>query len=96
MAYTRQQTLTAGTVATFTFDDNSSGVRIVNRSATEAFVTIGDTGSVPANPTVAGNNTELLPGVIGATIEQQRLSSNPIVVKVISSGTPAITVGGIN
>lgn len=80
-------TLTASTVDTVTFADDIDEVSIINLDGAAAvyFTTNGTT------PTVAGASTYVLPAAIG-TATFQPFTAGPTVVKVISAGTPTISV----
>lgn len=80
-------TLTAGTVDTVTFADDVTQIRVTNMTGTAAVYYTVD-GSTP---TVAGKNTRLLPAAIGSVLVEPP-SSGPTAVKLISSGTPAVSV----
>lgn len=95
MAFVRHVTLVGSVVSTVTFTGNESRAQVINRSAVEAFCTLGDATNAPAAPTVAGNDCDLVPGVIGGTLELRRQTSQPMVIKLISTGTPSLTVRGI-
>lgn len=96
MAYVRHQTLTASTVATFTMTGNESGVEIMNRNgAGEVYISYDGTAS-PANPTVAGNDFDVIPAATGAALQLRRVGGqNSIVVKLISAQATAVTVRGL-
>lgn len=65
-------------------------MEVVNVTGT-ALVTLSYDGTAnPANPTIGGNDFEVLPAAAGATITIQRLSSLPMVFKSLSPGTPTI------
>lgn len=97
MPYVRHQTLTAATVATFTLTalDNASGFEILNRNgAGEVYISHDGTAN-PANPTVAGNDFDVVPAATGAALRMKRTGTGPIVVRVISAQATAITVRAI-
>lgn len=85
----RHVTLTAGTVATVTLDDDYDNVEVVNVDGAAAvyFTVNGDA------PTIAGNGTNVLPAAIGGFSEYQP-TDQITTVRLISSGTPLIAVRG--
>ena len=92
MAYVRHVTLTASTVQTFTLTDNSSGFEVMNRNgAGEIYISYDGTAS-PVNPTVGGNDFDVVPAAVGATLQLKRTGGQqPIVVKVISAAATAVS-----
>ncbi len=93
MAYVRHVTLVASTVTTFTLTDNSSAFEVLNRNgAGEVYISHDGTAS-PTDPTVGGNNFDVVPAAVGAAVQMARSNStqNPIVVKVISASATAIS-----
>ncbi len=87
MARTRHLTLTAATVATVELGINAARIEVLSRDgAAEVYFTTND-----AEPTVGGNNTHVLPAAISA-LEVDDEIRGPSVVKLISSGTPAVSV----
>lgn len=96
MAYNRHQTLTPATVATFTVSDASaSAVEVLNRSGLDEVYISFDGTATPANPTVAGNDFDVVPAGMGAAVQIKRPGSAPIVIKVISASATAISVRGV-
>lgn len=84
-------TLTATTVDTITLDVDYTRVEIVNRTGdAEIWVTIDGT-----DPTVTGNDCDVLPTAIGSLILDAPAIGKPTAVKLISSGTPSYTVKGL-
>ncbi|MFG3710895.1 hypothetical protein [Micromonospora sp. NPDC047730] len=83
-------TLAANTVTTLTFDEDFPEVEVLNVDGAEAvyFRTDGQ------NPTVGGTGSQVIPAVIGGLIVHPRTSGNTI-VKLISTGTPRVSVRGI-
>ena len=87
MARVRHVTLTADTVETVELGTNAAMVEVLNvDGAAAVYFTTND-----AEPTVGGNNCHVLPAAIGA-LEVKDEISGPSVVKVISTGTPAVSV----
>jgi hypothetical protein len=82
-------TLVADTVSTFTFDEDFDNVEVlsVDGAALAYFTTDGTT------PEVAATGTHILPAAIGGLVVQPPTGGNTV-VKVISAGTPMISVRG--
>lgn len=82
-------TLVASTVATVTLDADYSFVEVVNVTGSAAiYFTVDGT-----TPTVEGAGTHVLPATIGG-LELTPAGSAAIVVKMISAGTPKVSVRG--
>lgn len=95
MAFNRHDTLVANTVKTYTLTDNSSGFEILNRNgAGEIYISHDGTAS-PADPTVAGNNFDVIPAAAGAAGQFTRIGQAAIVVKVISAAATTISFRGM-
>jgi hypothetical protein len=91
MADPQHVTLTADTVATVTLSVDADLVEILNVDGTaEVYVTVD--GSVP---TVGGDGAWVLPAAIGS-LELKTYTAGATVVKLISSGTPKVSVGVIS
>lgn len=89
MARSKHVTLTAATVATVTLESDYNNVEIVNvDGAAAVYVTIDGT-----TPTVAGDDTIVLPAAIGS-VELEPQTATATVVKLISAGTPKVSVRG--
>lgn len=89
MADARHITLVAATVSTVTLDTDYSFLEVVNVTGTASvYFTMDGT-----TPTVKGNGTIVLPAAIGG-VEVQPPTSGATVVKLISSGTPDVSVRG--
>lgn len=96
MAFVRHFTLTPTVVSTVTVTDNSSAVEILNRSGLdEVYTTSGDTSTAPANPSVGGNDCDVVPAAIGSAVQARRSGSAPIVVKLISASATAVSVRAV-
>ena len=95
MAYARHVTLTANAVSTFTLTDNSSGFEILNRSGAGEIYISHDGTAAPTDPTVAGNDFDVVPAAVGAGVRMRRLAAVPIVVKVISAQATAVSFRSI-
>lgn len=80
-------TLAAATVDTVAFAEDIDEVTVISLDGAAAvyFTLDGST------PTVAGANTYVLPAALGAAAFEPR-TAGPTVVKLISSGTPTISV----
>lgn len=100
MAFNRHITLVANTVSTVTFTptDNSSAYEVVNRNGLgEVFIshTGAATAGATTDPTVGGNDFDMLPASVGASVQLKRVGSNPIIVKLISAVATAVSVRGV-
>lgn len=92
MAYVRHVTLTASTPQTFTLTDNSSGFEILNRNGAGEIYISYDGTNAPANPTVGGNDFDVVPAAVGAAVQISRTGGQqPIVAKVISAAATAVS-----
>lgn len=80
-------TLTANTVETFVFTDNVGAVQVVSDGVAAVYFTTDG-----SEPTVAGDNCYLLPAGTMAVDDRVTSNSPRDVVKVISSGTPTVSV----
>jgi len=90
MARIKHGTLVAATVATVTLTVDCRDVEVLNRTGdAEIFFTVDG-----STPTVAGDNTHVLPAQIGSLIVAVPETGNTV-VKLISSGTPSYAVEGI-
>lgn len=88
MADPQYVTLSAGTVATITLGVIANQVEILNvDGAAEVYVTVDG-----STPTVGGDGAWCLPAAIGS-LELEPRTSSRTVVKLISSGTPRVSVG---
>ncbi len=87
MATVRHVTLVADTVATVSLNVNAGRIEVLNRTGT-AEVYFTTDGSAP---TVGGNNCYVLPAAISA-LEVPDEISGMAVVKLISVGTPSVSV----
>jgi hypothetical protein len=82
-------TLTANTVTTVTLDRNYGSVEILNVDGSAAIYFTID-GS---DPTVEGNGCNVLPAAIGSLTMWAGAATD--VVKLISTGTPKVSIRGI-
>lgn len=97
MPYIRHVTLTANTVRTDTLTalDNASQVEIISRNAlADVYVSYDGTAN-PANPTVGGNDFDVIPCAVGAGIRLRRIGSGNIVVRTISSAATTISIKAV-
>lgn len=88
MADPQHVTLVANTVSTITLAVDASKVEILNVDGAAAVYATVD-GSTP---TVGGNGAWCLPAAIGS-LELSPRTAGPTVVKLISAGTPMVSVG---
>jgi hypothetical protein len=96
VAFIRHLTLVANTVSTVTFTGNESAAEILSRNGlAEVYVSVGDTTNVPTNPTIAGNDFDVIPAGIGS-INVRRTTTVPMVVKMISAQATTVTVRAIS
>lgn len=87
MANIEHGTLVADTVTTVTLDSDAQEVEVLNRDgAAEIYFTVDG-----ADPTVEGDDCQVLPAAIGAV--QVRAPGGGVTdVKLISEGTPTFSV----
>lgn len=91
MADPQHVTLTAGQVETVTLSVDANRVDVCNvDGAAEVYVTVDGT-----TPTVGGDGSWVLPAAVGS-LELQPRTAGVTVVKLISSGTPKVSVGVIS
>ena len=83
-------TLVASTVATMTFDEDFNEVEIINVTG-DALIYVRFDGVAPV---VAAAGTYVILDAKGGTKLKPR-TSGPTVVKLISAGTPKVSVRGI-
>jgi hypothetical protein len=93
--YARHATLTANTVSTFTATDNSSAFEVMNRNGAGEIYVSHDGTATPADPTVAGNDFDVVQSAIGAAIIVRRTGSAAFVVKVISAAATTVSIRGV-
>lgn len=96
MPFARHVTLTPSVVSSFTVTGNPSQVEILSRNGLgEVYVSYDGTAS-PADPTVAGNDLDVIPAVAGGGIVIGEIGSAVSnVVKVISAVATTVSVRGI-
>lgn len=97
MAFIRHLTLVASTPTTVTLDAaaNASTFEVLNRNgADEVFISYDGTAT-PANPTVEGNDFDVVPAAGGAAVQLRRIGAGNIVVKLISAAATKVSVRGI-
>lgn len=91
MADPQHVTLTANTVKTITLSVDANRVNVCSvDGAAEVYVTVDGT-----TPTVGGNGAWILPAVIG-DLELEVTGAGNTVVKLISAGTPKVSVGAVS
>lgn len=91
MASTKHVTLVAATVTTVTLTVNAGRIEVVNvDGASAVYFTVDGT-----TPTVAGDNTHVLPAAICALEVQDETAGVNSTIKLISVGTPKISVRGL-
>lgn len=90
MANPQHVTLTANVVATVIFDVDADLVEILNiDGSAEVWATI-DTST----PAVGGNGSWLLPAAVGSIeLRPPGTGTAPTTIKLISAGTPRVSVG---
>lgn len=82
--------LVAATVATLTFDQDFTAIEVLNvDGAAEVYGRIGADA-----PTVGGTGCFVLPAAI-SSLELPVYTAGPTVVKLISAGTPKVSVRGV-
>jgi hypothetical protein len=87
-------TLTTSTVQTFKLNNARDTVTVTVRgTASDIFFTVGTSGNTPTAPTVGGTDCYVAPGVVGGS-KTIAAGSAPVMVSVISSGTPGASVEG--
>lgn len=89
MAYVRHVTLVANTVQTFTVSGasaNASAFEILNRNGLGEIYISHDGTAAPTDPTIGGNDFDVIPAAVGAGVQLRRSTSsqNAVTVKVIS------------
>lgn len=85
-------TLVASTVTTLTFDSDFARVEVLNVTGSAAVYFSVD-GSTP---TVAGTGFHVVPATIGALeVPTPENTGGNTVVKLISAGTPGVSVRGV-
>jgi hypothetical protein len=91
MADPQHVTLVANTVKTITLDADANRVNILNvDGAAAVYVTVDGTA-----PTVGGDGAWVLPAAI-CDLELEVTGPGNTVVKLISSGTPRVSVGTVS
>jgi hypothetical protein len=90
-------TLDGTDVDTVTIDGQYRKFRVLNRSAHEIYFNLSNTGTAPAAPTVAGDNTLVLPAVVGAFEDFTwiSVSENDVIFKLIAGSSAAYSVIGL-
>ncbi len=89
-------TLVGGVVTTLTFDVDFNRLEFVNVDGADAvYIRTGSTSNPPTDPAVAGTGCHVLPAAICA-MELDIYTAGATVVKLISAGTPKVSVRGIS
>lgn len=92
------QTTVADTVDTVTLGGDFRQVEVVNRDGADAlYFTVDELGGPSSDgvPTVAGNNTYVVPASKGAALKVTSYKRGTTVVKLISAVATAYTVQGV-
>ncbi len=84
-------TLVADTVATLTFDKNFARIEVLNVDGAAAIYFRSD----GVAPTVAGTGCHVVPAAIGSVEVDDDTAGQVSVVKLISAGTPKVSVRGL-
>lgn len=83
-------TLSAGIVLPLVFDQDFDRIEVVNvDGAAAVYFRVGQT-----DPAVAATGSHVLPAAIGS-VELDVTTSGPTEVRLISSGTPKVSVRGV-
>ena len=95
MPFVRHVTLVANTVSSVAITDNSSVIEVLSRNGLgEVF--ISHDGSVdPTNPTVGGNDFDVIPASAGAALQFRRIGTRTATVELISAAATTVSVRGI-
>lgn len=87
------RTLVANTPLTISFDSNFGRVEVLNvDGAGGAPIYVSNTG---VDPTVGADGFHIVGGAAGAFLEVDDKTSGNTVVKLISAGTPFVSVRGV-
>jgi hypothetical protein len=97
VAFVRHLTLTAGAVSTVTLNaaDNSSAFEVMNRNGLGEIYISHDGTTNPTNPTVGGNDFDVVPAAVGAALQLRRIGTGTATIDLISAANAAVTVRGI-
>lgn len=97
MPFIRHLTLTANTVTTVTLNplDNASSFEVLNRNGADEVFISHDGTATPPNPTVAGNDFDIVPAAAGSAVQIRRIGSGNIVLKLISASATSVSVRAI-
>lgn len=83
-------TMVASTVDTVTLTGTGKFIRFIQSAGkTHVYYTVEQPGGTPATPTVAGDNCYI---TIDTAIHDHPWSGNGCVLKLITSGTPTLTI----
>lgn len=81
-------TLVANAVTTFTFPANAGQIIVLNRDGVAEIYFRSD----GTDPVVGADGCDVVPAVIGATTVADGTKGQPSEVRLISAGTPKVTV----
>lgn len=99
MAYIRHATLTPNTVMTMTLPvpatENYSRFEILTRNGLDSIYVSYDGTATPGNPTVAGDNFDVVPATPGAWIQVKRIGTTQPIVKLISAQATTFSIKAI-
>lgn len=84
-------TLSAGVASTVTFVENFARVEVLNVDGAAIVYFTNDAST----PTVGGNGCHVVPAALGAALEVDDETVGVTVVKLISAGTPKVSVRGV-
>jgi len=84
-------TLVASTVATVTFDEDFSHVEVINVDGVAAVYFRCD----GTDPTTAGAGSDVVVAAVGAALQVPVATAGNTQVKLISVGTPKVSVRGV-
>jgi len=93
--FARHITLTANSVSTVTITDSSSGFEVLNRNGLAEVFVSHDGTATPANPTINGNDFDVIPAAAGAGIRLRRAANTTMVIKLISAAATTVSVRGV-
>ena len=97
MPFVRHLALTAGVVSTVTLSaaENASRFEVMNRNGADE-VYISHDGTVnPTNPTVGGNDFDVVPAAVGAALTLRRVGSATATIDLISAAATTVSVRGV-
>jgi hypothetical protein len=97
VAFVRHLTLTANVVSTVTLTaaDNFSTFEVLNRNGLGEVYISHDGTANPTNPTVGGNDFDVVVAAIGAALQLRRIGTGTATIDLISPANVDVTVRGI-